>query len=153
MIIYFEEYLRRKKPKSTHDSLTAGEKQTSSAIIHLNVSEPETFNDPKHPFDSLPKPYRDSLTTLWPAIHKAIERDRTPSLTENRMGNISSLIIYRVDSWPRQLKSFLWVKHGEGCLSQSEVVRFEHQIDAMAKTAVLRSQDAVNAELATKRRD
>lgn len=153
MIIYFEDYLRRKKPNSTRPSIAAGEKQISSVVIHLNASEPETLNDPKHPFETLPKPYRDSLTTLWPAIHAAIERDRTPWLTENRMGSISSLIIYRVDSWPRQLKSFLWVKYGEGCLSQNDVVHFEHQIDAMARTAVLRSQGVVNAELATKRRD
>lgn len=51
-----------------------------------------------------------------------------------------------VSSWPARLKSLLWRKVGEGCLSQHLAEGLERRVDHAAAQATLRPFEEVSAE-------
>ncbi|MHC5195015.1 hypothetical protein ACYSUW_14770 [Pseudomonas frederiksbergensis] len=91
--------------------------------------------------------YESALAALWRKVHASIERDIYKNLTESRLGEISSRALYQVDCWPADLKSFLWRKHGDGCMPQSTVQSLEVEIDQVAAMVTLRPIHIVQADL------
>lgn len=99
------------------------------------------------PFDKAPVEYQRAFKTLWPQVHAALRaRDRSPTVSERRLGTVSHLALYLVDSWPESLKSFLWAKYGEGCFSADVRVNLFWLIDNAASLANLRPFEVVAAE-------
>lgn len=82
--------------------------------------------------------YESALSTLWRNVHAAIERDIYTSNTERRLGDISHLALSKVSNWPANLKSFLWRKHGEGCMTGAKIQTLETEIDQVAGLVTLR---------------
>ncbi len=91
--------------------------------------------------------YESALATLWRKVHTSIERDIYQNQTEKRLGEISNRALYQVERWPEDLKSFLWRKHGDGCMPQSTVHLLEAEIEQAAAMVTLRPFHIVQAEL------
>lgn len=99
------------------------------------------------PFDGAPVEYQNSFRELWPQVHAAIgERDLYAIETDRRLGMISNLAMYLVDSWPASLKTFLYRKYGEGCVTEAALTVLLTQIDRTASQARLQPLDQVQSE-------
>ncbi|MGE8067094.1 hypothetical protein [Pseudomonas sp. NPDC089569] len=97
--------------------------------------------------EDIPAQYESALAALWRKVHTSIERDIYKNQTEARLGDLSNRALYRVDGWPESLKSFLWRKHGDGCMLLSTVNTLEAEIDQVAALVTLRPIHIVQAEL------
>ncbi|MDF9778758.1 hypothetical protein [Pseudomonas baetica] len=97
--------------------------------------------------EDLTAQYEAALSALWRKVHATIERDIYKNLTESRLGEISTRALYQVECWPADLKSFLWRKHGDGCMPQSTVHSLEAEIDQVAAMVTLRPLHIVQAAL------
>lgn len=144
MVIDFQERLRQKRAIGPNRS--EGHRGKTAHVIDIPRRESAlpTFD---HPLDRAPAAYTAGFISLWKDIHQAITRDLYPGLTESHLGNISNLVIYQVDTWPMRLKSLLWRKNGEGCLSTGTVEGFERRIDHIASLGNLRPLDVIKAEM------
>lgn len=97
--------------------------------------------------EDLTAQYESALAALWRKVHASIERDIYKNQTESRLGEISNRALYRVERWPEDLKSFVWRKHGDGCMPQSTVHSLENEIDQVAAMVTLRPFHVVQAEV------
>lgn len=144
MIIDFQERLRQKLAMEPNRSKR--QRGKAAHVVDLPKREPPAFTF-DHPLDQAPAAYSAGFISLWKDIHQAITRDLYPGLTESHLGNISNLVIYQVDTWPARLKSLLWRKNGEGCLSAANVEGFERRIDHIASVGNLRPLEVIKAEM------
>lgn len=144
MIIDFQERLRQKRAMRPNRSKTYRGKTAHVIDLPQRESAPSTI---ANPLDRAPAAYSAGFISLWKDIHQAITRDLYPGLTESHLGNISNLVIYQVDTWPGRLKSLLWRKSGEGCLSAATVEGLERRIGHIASVGNLRPLDVIKAEM------
>lgn len=119
----------------------------TGTVIALPVAKRSADDPYASPFDTAPVAYQRAFKTLWPQVHAALQaRDRSPTVSERRLGMVSHLALYLVDSWPESLKSFLWAKYGEGCFSADVRANLFWLIDNAASLAHLRPFEVVAAE-------
>lgn len=138
MIIDFLPYLERRRSKQ-------------SLADHLKMDMTFSSESPRSfapsAVDYELTEYRSAFLHLWPRVHAAIlPNDLYANDTDRRLGLISNLALYLVDSWPANLKGFLYRKFGEGCLTQASLNELLPLIDMTASKARLRPLDQVKSE-------
>lgn len=140
MIIKFQ--TRQPRAGSCHPH-----QQHTGTVIAFPAAKRSVDDPYASPFDKAPEAYQRAFKTLWPQVHTALQaRDRSPTVSERRLGIVSHLALYLVDSWPESLKSFLWAKYGEGCFSADVRANLFWLIDNAASLAHLRPFEVVAAE-------
>jgi hypothetical protein len=141
MIIEFQPYLERRRNLKS----TARSRCVDSPGVKPKLRDwPLESNLFRTPFDDAPDAYREGFKRLWVKVHQAIgQNDCSPIDTERRLGMVSNEALYMIEGWPERLKSFVWRKYGEGCVSRGDLADLISSIDSQAFMASLKPHESV----------